>query len=61
MKERAISFYMESKPLEGVDVFAWFTHPFIFFLTLPLGREQQQKGRKTHGEIAQDIAQLPLV
>lgn len=31
------------------------------FLTLPLGREQEQKGRKTHGEIAQDIAQLPLV
>lgn len=57
MKERPISFYMELKPLEGVDVFAWFTQP-LFFLILPLGREQGQKGRKTHGEIAEDIDKL---
>lgn len=31
------------------------------FLTLPLGREQEQKGRKAHSEIAQGIAQLPLM
>lgn len=27
----------------------------------PLGREREQKGRKTHREAAQDIAQLPLL
>lgn len=58
MKERPISFYMELKPLEGVDVFVWFTQPLLF-LILPLGREQGQKGRKTHGEIAEDIDKLP--
>lgn len=53
---------MESKPLEGVNVFEWFTHPFIsFFPSVPLGREQEQRGRKKHREHAQDIAQLPLM
>lgn len=63
MWERAINFHMEPKPLEGVDVFAWFTHPFIFPASLsPWKRaEREQKGRKTHREAAQDIAQLPPV
>lgn len=49
---------MESKPLEGVNVFAWFTQPLIFSFSLSL-LEEGQKGRKTHGEIAEDIDKLP--
>ena len=30
-------------------------------LSLPLGREQEQRGSKKHREHAQDIAQLPLM
>lgn len=53
MKERAINFHMESKPLEGVDVFAWFTHPFIFpsSLSVPLEENGNRKGEKHTGKL----------
>lgn len=47
---RAICFYMESKPLEGVDVFAWFTHPFIFSFSLsPWKRTGTEREENTQG------------
>lgn len=52
-EERTINFHMESKPLEGVDVFAWFTHPFIFpsSLSVPLEENGNGKGGKHTEEL----------
>lgn len=47
---------MESKPLEGVEVFAWFTHPFIFSFSLsPLEKNRNRKGGKHTGKLLRTL------